>query len=68
MTDFAPETVEFYQRDPEAAFAHLRATDPVHWYEPGRFWCLTRQAEIRAVSRQSQGLLFGLRHPDVPDR
>ncbi len=52
ITDFAPETAEFYGRDPETAFAHLRATDPVHWYEPGGFWCLTRQAEIREASRQ----------------
>ncbi|MBK5288797.1 MAG: cytochrome P450 [Acidimicrobiia bacterium] len=51
MLDFAPETAEFYGRDPEAAFAQLRATEPVHWYEPGRFWCLTRQAEIREASR-----------------
>lgn len=52
LSDFAPETAEFYQRDPDAAFAHLRATDPVHWYEPGGFWCLTRQADIREASRQ----------------
>ena len=53
MVDFAPETVEFYQGDPETAFAELRTTDPVHWYESGRFWCLTRQAEIRAVSHNA---------------
>jgi cytochrome P450 len=49
--DFAPDTPDFYLRDPHAAFAHLRAHDPVHWYAEGRFWCLTRQAEIREVSR-----------------
>jgi cytochrome P450 len=49
--DFAPDTPDFYLRDPDAAFARLRAEDPVHWYADGRFWCLTRQAEIREVSR-----------------
>lgn len=49
--DFAPDAPEFYQRDPEAAFRWLRAHDPVHWYEPARFWCITRQAELRDVSR-----------------
>jgi len=36
LSDFAPDTTEFYDRDPEAAFAHLRANDPVHWYEAGQ--------------------------------
>lgn len=54
LTDFAPDTPEFYEGDPDAAFAHLRAHDPVHWYEEGGFWCLTRHAEIREVSRSPQ--------------
>jgi cytochrome P450 len=54
LSDFAPDTPEFYEGDADAAFAHLRANDPVHWYESGQFWCLTRQAEIREVSRSPQ--------------
>jgi cytochrome P450 len=54
LADFAPDTTDFYDHDPEAGFAHLRANDPVHWYEAGEFWCLTRQAEIREVSRSPQ--------------
>lgn len=50
-TKFAPDSAEFYDNDPELAFAELRENDPVHWYEDGGFWCLTRQAEIREVSR-----------------
>jgi cytochrome P450 len=50
--DFTPESPAFYDQGADDAFAHLRANDPVHWYEPGGFWCLTRQAEIREVSRQ----------------
>lgn len=48
---FAPQDPHFYEQDADAVFAHLRATEPVHWHEPGGFWCLTRQAEIREVSR-----------------
>lgn len=51
LPDFAPDHADFYQRDPWAAFAQLRRHDPVHWYEAGGFWCVTRQAEIREVSR-----------------
>lgn len=49
--DFAPDHADFYLRDPDAAFAHLRRNDPVHWYDAGQFWCVTRQAEIREVAR-----------------
>lgn len=52
LTDFAPDAAAFYAGPADAAFAHLRIHDPVHWYEDGGFWCLTRQAEIREVSRQ----------------
>jgi len=52
LTDFAPDTASFYTEAADVAFAHLRTHDPVYWYEPGGFWCLTRQAEIREVSRQ----------------
>ncbi len=54
LSDFEPEAAAFYGRDPERAFAHLRTHDPVSWYAPGQFWCLTRQAEIRDVSRNAR--------------
>lgn len=54
LSDFAPDQAAFYHRDPAAAFAQLRRLDPVHWYEGGGFWCLTRQAEIREVSRSPE--------------
>src|SRR5436305_10336604 len=41
----------FWAGDPEPALAALRAESPVHWYEPGGFWALTRHADIHAVSR-----------------
>ena len=49
---FAPETAAFYQRDPDAAFARLRRDDPVHWYEQGRFWCITKHADVQEVGRR----------------
>lgn len=51
LDGFAPDRPDFYLGTPEPAFAHLREHDPVHWYGAGRFWCLTRHAEIREVSR-----------------
>ena len=50
--DFAPDDAEFYRGRSDTAFARLRAEDPVHWFDEGGFWCITRQAEIREVSRQ----------------
>ncbi len=44
----------FWAGDPEPELAMLRADSPVHWYEPGRFWALTRHADILAVSRDPQ--------------
>jgi cytochrome P450 len=48
---FAPEQPDFYADAPEAAFARLRERDPVHWHEDARFWCVTRHADVREVSR-----------------
>ena len=49
--DFAPDRPEFYLGDPHASFRRLRAEDPVHWYEEGGFWCITRHADVQEVSR-----------------
>jgi cytochrome P450 len=52
MSDFAPDQLDFYLGDPHAAFRRLRAEDPLHWYEAGRFWCATRHAEVCEISRR----------------
>jgi cytochrome P450 len=52
MADFAPDQVAFYLGDPHTAFRRLRAEDPLHWYEAGRFWCATRHAEVSEISRR----------------
>src|SRR5260370_30692314 len=41
---------EFYLGDPHNAYRRLRAEDPVHWYEEGKFWVLTRYEDIKVVS------------------
>lgn len=40
---------EFYA-DPHPTLAMLRREAPVHWYEPGEFWVLTRYEDIRYVN------------------
>jgi cytochrome P450 len=40
----------FYLGDPNATFAHLRDTDPVHWYEEGKFWVITKYDDIKGIS------------------
>jgi len=52
LADFAPDQVSFYLGDPHAAFRQLRATDPLHWYAAGSFWCATRHAEVSEISRR----------------
>lgn len=61
----------FWAGDPEPDLARLREESPVHWYEPGRFWALTRHADVHAVSRDpetfcsSRGVLINDREREV---
>ena len=56
---------------PDEELARLRAEDPVHWYEPGQFWALTRHADVNAVSRDperfcsSRGVLMADRGREI---
>ena len=36
------------------SLARLRRDDPVHWDEKNQFWLLTRHADVKAVSRNSE--------------
>ena len=40
----------FYLGDPHATYRRLRAEDPVHWYEEGQFWVITKYDDIKYVS------------------
>ena len=44
------DTPDFYLGDPNATFKELRANDPVHWYDEGRFWVVTKYDDIKFVS------------------
>ncbi len=49
--DFALDDPGFYHDEPHAAYRRLRDEAPVYWYEPGRFWALSKFADIMHVSR-----------------
>jgi cytochrome P450 len=49
--DFRPDESEWYLGDPHAAYRRLRREAPVYWYEPDRFWFLSKHADVFAVSK-----------------
>ena len=49
--DFRPDDAGWYLGDPHAAYRRLRREAPLHWYEPDRFWFLTKHADVFAVSK-----------------
>lgn len=49
----------FWAGDPEPELALLRTESPVHWCESGKFWALTRHADVLAVSRDPQTFCSG---------
>jgi cytochrome P450 len=46
----------FYLGDPHATYRRLRVEDPVHWYEDGDFWVITKWDDIKFIS--THPLLF----------
>jgi len=44
----------FWAGDVEPELARLRAETPVLWHEPGKFWALTRHADVLAVSKDPE--------------
>jgi cytochrome P450 len=51
LADFRPDDPDWYLGTPHATFARLRREAPVYWYEPDRFWFLTKHADVYAVSK-----------------
>jgi cytochrome P450 len=49
--DFRPDDSGWYLGDPHAAYRTLRREAPVYWYEPDRFWFLSKYADVYAVSK-----------------
>lgn len=48
------DDASFYLGDPNATFAQLRDTDPVHWYEQGQFWVVTKYDDIKTISARPE--------------
>jgi cytochrome P450 len=44
----------FYLGHPNATFAQLRDTDPVHWYDEGKFWVITKYEDIKGISARPE--------------
>lgn len=44
----------FYLGDPNATFRELRETDPLHWYEDGKFWVVTKYDDIKTISARPE--------------
>jgi cytochrome P450 len=44
----------FYLGDPNATFRQLRETDPVHWYDEGKFWVITKYDDIKSISAKPE--------------
>jgi cytochrome P450 len=44
------DTPAFYLGDPHSTYRRLRADDPVHWYEEGQFWVITKYDDIKFIS------------------
>lgn len=40
----------FYLGNPNATFRELRDTDPIHWYDEGKFWVITKYEDIKNIS------------------
>lgn len=50
MASYPLHSPDFYAGDPYPTYRELRRTDPVHWNDEGKFWCLLRYEDIRFVS------------------
>ena len=44
------ELPAFYLGTPDDVFRELRETDPLHWYDEGRFWVATTYDDIKFIS------------------
>lgn len=49
--DFTLDDPEFYLHDAHGAYRQLREHAPVYWCESGKFWALSKHADILYVSR-----------------
>jgi cholest-4-en-3-one 26-monooxygenase len=45
---------QFYANDPDPHYAWLRANAPAYWDEDGQVWGISRYADVKAISKDSQ--------------
>ena len=50
LSDARFDDASFYLGDPNVTFRELRDKDPVHWYERGQFWVITKYDDIKTIS------------------
>lgn len=50
---------DFYFDDPYPVYKAVREESPVFWHEKGRFWVLTRYADIEQVSKDAETFSSG---------
>lgn len=48
------DEADFYLGDPHATFRELRETEPVYWYERGKFWVVTKYDDIKSISARPE--------------
>jgi cytochrome P450 len=54
LSDARFDDPAFYLGDPNATFRELRESDPLHWYEEGQFWVVTKYDDIKTISARPE--------------
>ncbi len=54
MSDARFDDPQFYLGDPNATFRRLRENDPLHWYEEGQFWVVTKYDDVKTISARPE--------------
>ncbi|WP_292991652.1 cytochrome P450 [Mycobacterium sp.] len=54
LSDARFDDASFYLGDPNVTFRELREKDPVHWYEQGQFWVITKYDDVKAISARPE--------------
>lgn len=54
LSDARFDDPAFYLGDPNATFRELREIDPLHWYEEGQFWVVTKYDDVKTISARPE--------------
>ncbi len=50
IPEFRPDDPSYFLQERNEVYRQLREESPVHWYQPGEFWVLSKYADVRRVS------------------